>query len=94
MQKDAGACEDGGYCDPKSDGALYSDGYRLSDDRKYDGRKHLLTVIRQLAENLRKDGPRTVVVTGIQFCDNEDGIQKMGNLAVTGKRHILQHSRM
>lgn len=51
--------------------------------------KHLLTVIRQLAENLRKDGPRTVVVTGIQFCDNEDGIQKMGNLAVTGKETHL-----
>ena len=51
--------------------------------------KHLLTVIRQLAENLRKDGPRTVVVTGIQFCDNEDGIRKMGNLAVTGKETHL-----
>ena len=51
--------------------------------------KHLLTVIRQLAENLRKDGPGTVVVTGIQFCDNEDGIRKMGNLAVTGKETHL-----
>lgn len=51
--------------------------------------KHLLTVIRQLAENLRKDGSRTVVVTGIQFCDNEDGIRKMGNLAVTGKETHL-----
>ena len=51
--------------------------------------KHLLTVIRQLAENLRKDGPKTVVVTGIRFRDNRDGIQKMGNLAVTGKNSYL-----
>ena len=51
--------------------------------------KHLLTVIRQLAENFRKNGPRTVVVTGIQFCDQTDGVQKMGNLAVTGKETHL-----
>ena len=48
-----------------------------------------LTELCILTENLRKDGPRTVVVTGIQFCDNEDGIQKMGNLAVTGKETHL-----
>lgn len=44
--------------------------------------KHLLTVIRQISENLRKSGPKTVIVTGIQFTDTSDGIRKMGNLAV------------
>lgn len=44
--------------------------------------KHLLTVIRQISENLRKSGPKTVIVTGIQFTDASDGIRKMGNLAV------------
>ncbi len=51
--------------------------------------KHLLTVIEQMARNVIKKGPQAVVVTGIHFLDEKDGIQKMGNLAVTGKQASL-----
>lgn len=51
--------------------------------------KHLMTVIGQMAANLIKKGPQTVVVTGIHFVDEKDGIEKMGNLAVTGKQTSL-----
>ncbi len=51
--------------------------------------QHLLTVVKQLAENLRQDGAKTVIVTGIRFRDSEDGIQKMGNLAVQGKESYI-----
>lgn len=51
--------------------------------------KHLLTVVEQMAGNLMKKGPKTVVVTGIHFLDEEDGIQKMGNLVVTGNQTSL-----
>lgn len=51
--------------------------------------RHLFTVIEQMARNLMKKGPDTVVVTGIHFLDEKDGIQKMGNLAVAGKQVSL-----
>lgn len=47
---------------------------------------HLLTVIEQMAKNLIKEGPDTVIVTGVSFLDGKDGIQKMGNLAVSEKQ--------
>lgn len=45
--------------------------------------KHLLTVISQMARNITQKGPKAVIVTGIQFLDEADGIVKMGNLSVT-----------
>lgn len=51
--------------------------------------KHLLTIVRQMAENVIKRGPDTVVVTGIRFRDETDQVEKMGNLAVTGKQSRL-----
>ena len=51
--------------------------------------KHLLTVTGQMAGNLIAKGPREIVVTGIRFLDSEDGVQKMGNLAVTKKKTEL-----
>lgn len=45
--------------------------------------KHLLTVTEQMSRNIMAKGPKEIVVTGIRFADCEDGIQKMGNLAVT-----------
>ncbi|CUX38065.1 pyridoxamine kinase [Clostridium sp. C105KSO13] len=45
--------------------------------------KHLLKIIGQLARNMLKGGLKTVVVTGVHFLDGDDGILKMGNLAVT-----------
>ncbi len=51
--------------------------------------KHLITIARQMADNLRKDGPDQVIVTGIQFQDETDGIRKMGNLVVLGKESYL-----
>lgn len=51
--------------------------------------RHLLTVVEQMARNVIKKGPDTVVVTGIHFLDGEDGVEKMGNLAVTGKQVSL-----
>lgn len=47
---------------------------------------HLLTVIEQMVKNLIKRGPDTVIVTGISFLDEKDGVQKMGNLAVSEKQ--------
>jgi pyridoxine kinase len=47
---------------------------------------HLLTVIEQMAKNLIKEGPDTVIVTGVSFLDEKDGVQKMGNLAVSEKQ--------
>ena len=51
--------------------------------------KHLLTVIEQMARNMIAKGPKEIVVTGIRFRDSEDGVQKMGNLAVTKKKSDL-----
>lgn len=45
--------------------------------------RHLLTVIEQMSRELMAGGPNTVVVTGIHFQDETDGIKKMGNLAVS-----------
>ena len=51
--------------------------------------KHLLTVIEQMARNMITKGPKEIVVTGIRFRDSADGVQKMGNLAVTKKKSDL-----
>jgi pyridoxine kinase len=51
--------------------------------------KHLLKIIEQLARNLVKRGLKTVVVTGVHFLDSDDGILKMGNLAVTEKQSSI-----
>lgn len=44
----------------------------------------LMRTVEQMARPLMKSGPEEVVVTGICFTDREDGIQKVGNLSVTG----------
>lgn len=51
--------------------------------------RNLLTIVEQMARNVIKKGPETVVVTGIHFLDGEDGVEKMGNLAVSGKQVSL-----
>ena len=51
--------------------------------------KHLLTVVEQMARNMIAKGPKEIVVTGIRFRDSADGVQKMGNLAVTKKKSDL-----
>lgn len=51
--------------------------------------KHLLTIVEQMARNVMDRGTKTVVVTGIRFTDSSDGVQKMGNLAVTRKEKFL-----
>lgn len=51
--------------------------------------RNLLTIVEQMARNVIKMGPDTVVVTGIHFLDGEDGVEKMGNLAVSGKQVSL-----
>lgn len=49
----------------------------------------LMRTVEQMARPLMKSGPEEVVVTGICFTDREDGIQKVGNLSVTGMgRHL------
>ena len=50
--------------------------------REMTDEKHLLVAVEQMAANLMRRGPKNVVVTGIHFRDAEDGIEKMGNLAV------------
>ena len=51
--------------------------------------KHLLTIVEQMARNVMDRGTKAVVVTGIRFTDSSDGVQKMGNLAVTSKEKFL-----
>lgn len=51
--------------------------------------KHLLTIVEQMAGNVMDRGTKAVVVTGIRFTDSSDGVQKMGNLAVTRKEKFL-----
>lgn len=51
--------------------------------------KHLLTIVEQMARNVMDRGTKAVVVTGIRFTDSPDGVQKMGNLAVTRKEKFL-----
>lgn len=51
--------------------------------------KHLLTIVEQMARNVMDRGTKAVVVTGIRFTDSSDGVQKMGNLAVTRKETFL-----
>lgn len=51
--------------------------------------KHLLTIVEQMARNVMDRGTKAVVVTGIRFTDSSDGVQKMGNLAVTRKEKFL-----
>lgn len=51
--------------------------------------KHLLTIVEQMAKNVMDRGTKAVVVTGIRFTDSSDGVQKMGNLAVTRKEKFL-----
>lgn len=46
----------------------------------------LLSIIEELADCMLKKGPRAVVVTGIRFKDREDGLDKVGNLAVTARQ--------
>lgn len=45
--------------------------------------KHLLTIIRQMAENMISCGVKAVVVTGIRYRNEDTGKEMMGNLAVT-----------
>lgn len=54
----------------------------------------LMKNVEQMARSLMKhgqamDGPGEVVVTGICFTDQADGIQKVGNLAVAGDKTYL-----
>lgn len=51
--------------------------------------KYLLTIVEQMARNVMDRGTKAVVVTGIRFTDSSDGVQKMGNLAVTRKEKFL-----
>ena len=51
--------------------------------------KHLLTIVEQMARNVMDRGTKAVVVTGIRFTDSSDGVQKMGNLAVTRNEKFL-----
>ncbi|MEF2765685.1 MAG: pyridoxamine kinase [Mediterraneibacter sp.] len=51
--------------------------------------KHLLTIVEQMARNVMDRGTKAVVATGIRFTDSSDGVQKMGNLAVTRKEKFL-----
>ncbi len=47
--------------------------------------KALQNAVRELAQKLIQSGPDIVVVTGIQFADEQSGGQMIGNLAVTKK---------
>lgn len=45
--------------------------------------KKIVSLLEQLAGGLLKKGPKTIVVTGVHVLDEGDGIQKIGNLAIT-----------
>lgn len=48
----------------------------------------LFAKIEDMAKDFIKRGPDTVIVTGITFVDQRDGIKKMGNLAVTDTKTV------
>ena len=47
--------------------------------------KELITTVHQIASEFQKEGPQSIVVTGIQFQDEQTGENKIGNLAIQGK---------
>lgn len=64
-------------------------GAEFSDLRKAADENKLFSRIEELARGLMKEGPNTVVITGIRFTDRSDGERKIGNLAVDRKRSRL-----
>lgn len=46
----------------------------------------LRRAVEQMAQEMIRKGPKTVVVTGIRFVDAADGKKKIGNLAVTEEK--------
>lgn len=48
--------------------------------------KQMMTEIEQMAQEMIRKGPKTVVVTGIRFTDEKDKKKKIGNLVVTAQK--------
>lgn len=53
-------------------------------------KRPLMETLAQMGRELLQKGPDTVVVTGIPFFDETDGIRKIGNLAVTKEGEHLR----
>ena len=53
-------------------------------------KRPLMETLAQMGRELLQKGPDTVVVTGIPFFDETDGIRKIGNLAVTKEEEHLR----
>lgn len=63
--------------------------YNFSDIQNMSDTKQMMEKIEQMAQEMIRKGPKTVVVTGIRFIDEKDKKKKIGNLVVTKQKSQL-----
>lgn len=63
--------------------------YNFSDIQNMSDTKQMMAKIEQMAQEMIRKGPKTVVVTGIRFIDEKDKKKKIGNLVVTEQKSQL-----
>lgn len=63
--------------------------YNFSDVQNMSDTKQMMAKIEQMAQEMIRKGPKTVVVTGIRFIDEKDKKKKIGNLVVTEQKSQL-----
>ena len=63
--------------------------YNFSDIQNMNDTKQMIAKIEQMAQEMIRKGPKTVVVTGIRYIDEKDKKKKIGNLVVTEQKSQL-----
>ena len=63
--------------------------YNFSDIQNMSDTKQMIAKIEQMAQEMIRKGPKTVVVTGIRYIDEKDKKKKIGNLVVTEQKSQL-----
>lgn len=63
--------------------------YNFSEIQNMSDTKQMIAKIEQMAQEMIRKGPKTVVVTGIRYIDEKDKKKKIGNLVVTEQKSQL-----
>ena len=63
--------------------------YNFSDIQNMSDTKQMIAKIEQMAQEMIRKGPKTVVVTGIRYIDEKKKKKKIGNLVVTEQKSQL-----
>lgn len=63
--------------------------YNFSDIQNMNDTKQMIAKIEQMAQEMIRKGPKTVVITGIRYIDEKDKKKKIGNLVVTEQKSQL-----